>query len=72
MIMGNEATIYKDSRGWEYKVDGGIGGDAYKGRYKKPGTLSWKCMRALPWRKTREEAQADLDLYADAKGWKKQ
>lgn len=72
MITDNEATIYKDRRGWEYKVDGGIGGDAYKGRYKKPGTLSWKCMRALPWRKTQEEAQADLDLYAEAKGWKKQ
>lgn len=71
MITDEKANIYKDSRGWEYKVAAGIGEDTYKGRYKKPGTLTWKCMRALPWRKTRKEAQADLDLYAEKKGWEK-
>lgn len=71
MITDEKANIYKDSRGWEYKVAAGIGEDTYKRRYKKPGTLTWKCMRALPWRKTRKEAQADLDLYAKAKGWKR-
>lgn len=47
---------------------GGIGGYSYKGRYLKPGTLSWHCMTQLPWRKTKEEAQKDLDIYAQKKG----
>lgn len=72
MITDEKSNIYKDNRGWEYKVAAGIGGDTYNGKYKKPRTLSWKCMRALPWRKTQKEAQADLDLYAKAKGWGKQ
>lgn len=69
MIKDQQAHIYKDGRGWEYKVVGGIGGNTYKGRYKKPRTLSWKCMRALPWRKTQKEAEKDLAEYAKEKGW---
>lgn len=61
-------TTYKDKRGWKYRVMGGIGGYSYKGRYLKPGTLSWHCMTQLPWRKTKEEAQKDLDIYAQKKG----
>lgn len=71
MITDEKANIYKDSRGWEYKVGAGIGGDTYKGKYKKIRTLSWKCMRVLPWRKTFEEAQKDLEEYAKTKGWKR-
>lgn len=60
---------YRDSRGWRYQVMAGIGGYAFKGRYLKPGALSWKCMTQLPWRNTKKEAQADLDAYAAQKGW---
>ena len=60
---------YRDSRGWIYQVMPGIAGYVYKGRYLKPGTQSWKCMTRLPWRESIEEAQADLDAYAKAKGW---
>lgn len=60
---------YRDSRGWRYQVMAGIGGYAFKGRYLKPGTLSWKCMTQLPWRDKIKDAQADLDAYAAQKGW---
>ena len=62
-------TRYRDSRGWLYQVMAGIGGYAFKGRYLKPGTLSWHCMTQLPWRNTKADAQADLDAYAAKKGW---
>lgn len=55
---------YRDSRGWIYAVQSGIGPDAFKARYSKPGKTSGKCVAKLPWRTTREEAQADLDAYA--------
>lgn len=62
-------TRYRDSRGWLYQVMPGLGDCAFKGRYLKPGALSWKCMPQLPWRNTKAEAQADLDAYAAKKGW---
>lgn len=63
---------YVDNRGWKYKVMGGIG-EAFKARYQKPdkeGDVGWKGVAAVPWRKTFEEAQADLDRLAGEKGWK--
>ena len=39
---------YRDSRGWLYQVMPGLEGCAFKGRYLKPRTLSWHCMRQLP------------------------
>lgn len=63
---------YIDNRGWKYKVMGGIGGN-FKARYQKPdkkGNVGWKGVAAVPWRKTFEEAQTDLDHLAREKGWK--
>lgn len=65
---------YIDNRGWKYQVMSGIGSDpAFKARYQKPekqGDVGWKGLAAVPWRTTREEAQADLDQLAAQKGWR--
>lgn len=61
-----------DARGWKYRVMPGLGDGAYKARYQREdhqGADGWKCVAALPWRTTREEAQADLDKLAAKKGW---
>ena len=45
---------------------------AFKARYQKPekqGDVGWKGLAAVPWRPSREEAQADLDRLAKKKGW---
>ena len=63
---------YQDSRGWRYRVMGGITADSFKARYQKPehqGSTGWKGLAAVPWRRTRKEAQADLDALAERKGW---
>mgnify|MGYP001265806084 CR=1 FL=1 len=60
-----------EARGWKYRVMAGICDNSFKGRYLQPNGHGWKCMRALPWRKTEEEAQSDLDAYAKKKGWMK-
>lgn len=62
-------SVYRDDRGWTYMVRGGIGQQDFKGFYNKPGKDGWHGCRALPWRKTYEEAQKDLDDYARKKGW---
>lgn len=65
---------YIDDRGWKYQVMSGIGSDpAFKARYQRPekqGDVGWKGLAAVPWRTTREEAQADLDQLAAKKGWR--
>lgn len=60
---------YKDSRGWRYKVMGGLGESNYKARYQKPGKSGWKCMANMEWRKSFDEAQIDLNAMAKMKGW---
>ena len=53
---------YIDERGWRYQVMEGLGTPPpYKARYRKPGSASWRCVAALPWRQTEEAAQGDLD-----------
>ena len=64
-------TIYEDERGWKYMVMQGLGENNWKARYQKPGKSGWKCCVALPWRKTPEDAQADLDIMAERKNWKR-
>lgn len=54
---------------WKYKVMSDIGENAYKGRYQKPGMISWKCMNNLEWRETFDEAQSDLNTMAKTKEW---
>lgn len=64
---------YIDSRGWKYQVMSDIGPNTFKARYQKPdkhGPDGWKRLATVPWRSTYEEAQADLDRLAAAKGWK--
>ena len=65
--MESDIRMYIDGRGCKYKVMSGIGLDTFKARYQKPdkhGNTGWKCVKSLPWRSTREEAQADLDHMA--------
>lgn len=64
---------YIDSRGWKYRVMSGIGAETFKARYQKPektGSCGWKGLAAVPWRKTFDEAQRDLNAYAESKGWR--
>ncbi len=63
---------YIDKRGWKYQVMRGLGEDSFKARYQRPekhGDTGWKGYARLPWRKTFEETQADLDALAATKGW---
>lgn len=63
---------YIDQRGWKYKVMGGISQDSFKARYQKSeknGSTGWKGVAAVPWQKTFDAAQADLNALAAAKGW---
>lgn len=63
--------VYEDKRGWRYKVMKGIGTPPiFKGRYNKLRGNTWKCVRTLPWRDTREEAEKDLARYAARHGMK--
>jgi hypothetical protein len=65
---------YIDKRGWKYRVQTGIGDPTqYKARFQKPekhGEDGWHCVAALPWRETFDQAQADLNAYAEQKGWR--
>lgn len=58
---------YVDSRGWKYKVMPGLGDNAYKARYNKPGYKGWHCVANLPWRSYPEDAEKDLAEYARRK-----
>lgn len=60
---------YIDNRAWIYRVMSGLGEDNYKARYSKPGKSGWKCMTNMDWRKSFDEAQADLNEMAKSKGW---
>ena len=63
---------YIDKRGFKYKVLPGIGLRSFKARRQSPdkyGDTGWKSLSSVPWRSTFDEAQADLDRLAKAKGW---
>ena len=60
-----ENMTYIDNRCWRYRVMPGIDTPpSYKARYNKPGKSGWKCVAALPWRKSETEAEKDLAAYA--------
>lgn len=61
--------IYRDKRGWIYRVMPGLGGDTFKARYRKPDAVSWKGVAGLLWRPTRPLAQEDLDQMARERKW---
>ena len=64
---------YIDNRGWKYRVMCGLGENVFKARYQRAdhqGDVGWKGLAAVPWRESREAAQADLDRLAEKKGWK--
>ena len=67
-----KAKVYKDERGWKYRVMPGIGGGAYKARYQKTdhtGDYGWKGVQRMKWWPTFEDAQSELDKKAAEKGW---
>ena len=71
----NTGKKYIDGRGKKYRVMYGISTyePGFKARYQMPnrsGTGGWKGVRQLPWRRTFEEAQADLDRMAAERGWR--
>lgn len=78
--------IYEDSRGWRYRVMRGTPSlpqfdnwydtsappaTPYKA-YRKSRGGSWKCVRTLPWRDTREAAEKDLAAYAARHGMREE
>lgn len=64
-------TEYIDDRGKTVMVSQGIGELWMTCRVKKSGSLQRVKSKFLPERDTQKEAQADLDQYANAMGWKK-
>lgn len=60
---------YTDSRKATYFVRGSIGADCYKTFVLKPLKSSSHGFRALPWRDSFDEAQADLNRYAKKHAW---
>lgn len=62
-------TVYKDDRGWAYKVMPDLAGN-YRARYNKPGTNRWKsCLNFKP-KANCYEAADDLKAWAEQKGFK--
>lgn len=61
--------VYRDSRGWEYFVRGGIGSLEFKTFYRKPGIRREHGWGPVPWRKTFDAAQADLNEQANKRGF---
>lgn len=59
-------AIYEDERGWRYKVRAGLGGNAYKIFYAKPGK-NYHGLGVAIWQHTREAAAEDLEAYAKRK-----
>lgn len=69
--------MYKNERGWRYKVMRAVVTQPasglfdkpkdvwkFKGWYNKQKGNTWKPVRTLPWQETREKAEEDLAGYA--------
>lgn len=64
--------MYIDRQGRKYCVIGCIGPNAFKARVQaadKHGETGWKALSYLPWRKSFQKAQCDLDALAEKKKW---
>lgn len=66
--------MYKDQRGWLYRVKSGIGKTCWKVFYWKPrkdGNLSvgWHGSGIFKWWPTRLEAEQELRKVALERGW---
>ena len=70
LVQCRFAKAFIDDRGWKYRVLPGLGQNQFKARFQKPGKSSWHCVRQLPWVDGFDAAQADLNKYAEKKGWK--
>lgn len=59
--------LYRDFQGRTLFVSSGIGGDKWMTVYRKPGSIGTHRVKSklLPLKDSREEAQADLDRYAE-------
>nr|DAX37958.1 MAG TPA: hypothetical protein [Caudoviricetes sp.] len=62
--------IYEDGRGWRYAVRETLRANTFKAFYRKAGKKSFHACRQFGLRDSAEEAQAELDAYAAAHGWK--
>lgn len=63
-------VIYMDEKGRPYKVQMEHTGE-WKAKYYTPGRkkgTGWRAVSGLQWRATEDEAQADLNKYAEKKG----
>jgi hypothetical protein len=64
-------TVWTDENGRGVFVDSGLGGRNFMSfRRSARGGLHRVKSKFLPLRKTFDEAQTDLNLYAQKKGWK--
>ena len=54
---------YRNSRGWLYRVQPGLGGK-WRAQVLRPGRSKWESAPFLPWQTRREDAEADLIRYA--------
>lgn len=66
----SKMTEYIDKRGWKFRVMHGLG-DVWKACYNKPYRNIWQEVDVLPWRESREDAEDDLEVYAEAHGMKR-
>lgn len=56
--------MYEDDRGWRFAVRPALGGDMFKGFYRKTHKQGWHAVRVLPWSTSEEEAEKILAEYA--------
>ena len=69
--MARDGRVYEDELGRCYLVpDFPLGKRGFKAHYYEPHRAGGFRCRNVPWRKSWEEAQADLDELAAKRGWK--
>ena len=54
---------YRNSRGWLYRVQPGLGGK-WRAQVLRPGKTRWESAPFLPWQTYQKDAEQDLLLYA--------